>query len=103
MGNKNGFNVAQRTGIQYFVHERENMRVVYYGAGMDHVVSGEIVFFEREDGLFWFGRTYHNMYVLTLQEPIEQILTGMTFISHEKRMLEVNEENEFVFQGELPF
>ncbi len=35
MGNKDGFNPFQKSGIQYFVHDREYKRVVYFGTGMD--------------------------------------------------------------------
>lgn len=54
---------------------------------MDHIVNNEIVFFQREDGLFWFGRTFHNMYVLIFNEPIDSVLTGTSFVSREKRLL----------------
>jgi hypothetical protein len=103
MGNKDGFSPFQKSGIQYFVHDRERMRVVYFGTGMDHIVNGEIVFFQREDGLFWFGRTYHNMFVLIFNEPIDSVLTGTSFVSREKRLLELQEEDRCVDQWDLPF
>lgn len=68
MGNKDGFNPFQKSGIQYFVHDRVCMRVVYFGTGMDHIVNGEIVFFQREDGLFWFGLTYYIIFLLIFTE-----------------------------------
>lgn len=103
MSKKDGFDPFQKRGIQYFVHDKESMRVVYFGTCMDHIANGEIVFFQREDGLFWFGRTYHNMYALILNEPIESVLTGTSFVSREKRLLEIQEEDSYVDQWDLPF
>lgn len=103
MSKKDGFDPFQKRGIQYFVHDGESMRVVYFGTGMDHIVNGEIVFFQREDGLFWFGRTYHNMYALILNEPIDSVLTGTSFVSREKRLLEMHEEDGSLDQWDLPF
>ncbi|AZP43024.1 hypothetical protein EJP81_14660 [Rahnella aquatilis] len=103
MSKKDGFDPFQKRGIQYFVHDKESMRVVYFGTGMDHIVNGEIVFFQREDGLFWFGRTFHNMYALILNEPIDSVLTGTSFVSREKHLLAMHEEDGSLDQRELPF
>lgn len=103
MSKKDRFDPFQKRGIQCFVNDKESMRVVYFGTGMDHIVNGEIVFFQREDGLFWFGRTYHNMYALILNEPIDSVLTGTSFVSREKRLLKIQEEDSYVDQWDLPF
>lgn len=65
------------------------------------------MFVQRADGTFWMGRTYHNMYWLEMSYPIEEVLIGLSYLSQEKRMLEMHESEDgdgmFVDQGELPF
>ena len=103
MGNKNLFDVAQKSGIQYFQHDKENMRVLYFGSSMQSCVNGEVVFVQRKDGKYWFGRTYHNMYVFIFHTPIDRVLDGLAYLFQEREMLEAAEEDPFGEQGELPF
>lgn len=106
MGNKNGFDVSQTRGTQLFEYEGDWLRVVYYRGGMssDSFISGQVVFFEKADGQFWMGRTYNDMYMLEMDSPIYKVLTGLSFLSQERRMFELHENNGmFVDQQELPF
>lgn len=102
---KNGFNPGQRTGIQYFYEGKERMTVLYAGSQLpsNSVMNGEVVFIQRDDGTFWYGRTFHDMYWLEFMEPIESVMVGVFHSRSEKYVSELHEDNDFVDQGELPF
>ncbi|PLV53683.1 hypothetical protein [Erwinia sp. B116] len=102
---KNGFNPGQSAGVQYFYEEKERMTVLYAGSELpgNGIVNGEVVFIQRSDKTFWYGRTYHNMYWLEFQELIETVMVGVFHVRSEKHVAELHQDNDFVDRWELPF
>lgn len=56
----------------------------------------------NQRGAGQFGRKYHKLFVLIFNERTDSVLTGTSFVSIVKRLLEI-EEDRCVDHWNLPF
>lgn len=103
MGFKDGFDASVTRGLQRFIHCDEMMVVVYSGAVLNNIFHGQVVFFQRTDGLYWCGRTYPDYYAFELELPINTVIEGMAYIERVRYVRELHGDNFFDDQFELPF
>lgn len=110
MGNKNTFNPAQTSGVQYF-WTNERITVLHQtGAYLPYIEPGEVLLVETKpvDGqrMFWFGRVTQTAYWFVLDEPVSIFDVGSWFTHHEMMLKAHGGDLDFVDmdrQGELPF
>ena len=109
MGNKNTFNPAQTSGVQYF-WTNERVTVLHRnGAYLPHIEPGEVLLVETKPvgdlRMFWFGRVTKTAYCFVLDEPVS-IFDVDSWYRHQQEMNNVHDANLDEFndmQGELPF
>lgn len=107
MGNKNGFNPAQTSGVQYFT-TTERVTVLHKGGYLERIDPGQVVLVETkrvgDQRMFWFGRVTDTAYWFVLEEPVS-IFDVTSWFLHHQEMIEAHDGDidRFVDQCELPF
>jgi hypothetical protein len=64
---------------------------------------GDRVFFQNEQGMFWFGTVERNCFTLIMDVPIDSVLVRLSFLAREDEMYRLHEDGWFCGQEELPF
>lgn len=107
VGNKNGFNPAQTSGVQYFT-TTERVTVLHKGGYLERIDPGQVVLVETkrvgDQRMFWFGRVTNTAYWFVLDEPVS-IFDVTSWFVHHQQMIEAHrgDMDQFVDQCELPF
>ncbi|HHU1575931.1 TPA: hypothetical protein ACUA4C_004835 [Escherichia coli] len=99
---KSDYEPAQQRGINTFNRYDELITIVYQGAFYDRAREGQIALIQREDGLFWLGRTWLDSFVFELEKPVT-VHEAFAFLYALQKMRRANEERDFSGQEELPF
>lgn len=100
---KNGYDPAINRGVQTFTHCEREFRVCYYGSVLDKFAWGDRVFFQNEQGKYWFGTVQRDCFDLIIEYPIASVLEGLTYLVREDEIARLHEDGWFCGQEELPF
>lgn len=99
---KSDYEPSQRTGVNTFTRFGELVTIVYRGGFYDRARNGQVALMQRNDGLFWFGRTWPESFIFELEKPVT-VQTAFAYLADLQRMHLANPGCDFSGQEELPF
>ncbi|EGH9360799.1 hypothetical protein IFG57_003961 [Salmonella enterica] len=101
---KSDYEPGQNYGVNTFHYYDELITIIHPGGYVASLAPGQIMMYRIDKNLYWCGRYDYNAYMFLLgnAKPVT-VEDALSFIRSTFIMNEVNEEDDYFMQGDLPF